>query len=188
MATRGGGPAGMTTRMDQAKRAAQNVVSQLSPGADAIVIEGGREARVVAPLDRDPRRLPAAIATVAVRDVEGDLAGALARSRTDDLRRAVTTVGPHRDDMAMRLALSNTAESVMSSAGPLAGGLIAASLGYHTVFAVLAVCQTVALLLLLRFVEEPRKQRLALDAEKELALGASSTTGLAERDAEEGGA
>jgi hypothetical protein len=78
MATRVGGPAGMTTRMDQAKRAAQNVVSQLSPGADAIVIEGGREARVVAPLDRDPRRLQAAIATVAVRDVEGDLAGAVA--------------------------------------------------------------------------------------------------------------
>jgi hypothetical protein len=78
MATRVGGPAGTTTRMDQAKRAAQNVVSQLSPGADAIVIEGGREARVVAPLDRDPRRLQAAIATVAVRDVEGDLAGAVA--------------------------------------------------------------------------------------------------------------
>ena len=78
MATRVGGPAGPTTRMDQAKRAAQNVVSQLSPGADAIVIEGGREARVVAPLDRDPQLLQAAIATVAVRDVEGDLAGAVA--------------------------------------------------------------------------------------------------------------
>jgi MFS family permease len=93
----------------------------------------------------------------------------------------------HRDDMAMRLALSNTAESVMSSAGPLAGGLIAASLGYHAVFAVSAVFQTVALFLLLRFVEEPRKQRLALDAEKEVALGASSTTSLAERGAEGGG-
>jgi hypothetical protein len=78
MGTRVGGAAGATTRMDQAKRAAQNVVSQLSPGADAIVIEGGREARVVAPLDRDPRRLQAAIATVAVREVEGDLAGAVA--------------------------------------------------------------------------------------------------------------
>ncbi|HEX3346015.1 MAG TPA: VWA domain-containing protein [Polyangiaceae bacterium] len=78
MATRVGGATGTTTRMEQAKRAAQNVVSQLAPGADAIVIEGGREARVVAPLDRDPRRLQAAIATVAVRDVEGDLAGAVA--------------------------------------------------------------------------------------------------------------
>jgi hypothetical protein len=78
MATRLGGPAGKTTRMDQAKLAAQNVVSQLAPGADAIVIEGGREARVVAPLDRDPRRLQAAIGTVAVREVEGDLASAVA--------------------------------------------------------------------------------------------------------------
>jgi hypothetical protein len=85
MATRLGGAAGTTTRMDQAKRAAQNVVSQLAPGADAIVIEGGREARVVAPLDRDPRRLQAAIATVAVREVEGDLAGAVALA-SDRLR------------------------------------------------------------------------------------------------------
>jgi hypothetical protein len=78
MATRIGGPAGATTRMDEAKRVAQNVASQLGPGADAIVIEAGREARVVAPLDRDPRRLQAAIATVTVREVEGDLAGAVA--------------------------------------------------------------------------------------------------------------
>lgn len=62
----------------------------------------------------------------------------------------------HRDDMAMRLALSNTAESVMSSIGPLAGGLIAASLGYHAVFAVSILCQTIALGLLLVFVQEPR--------------------------------
>ncbi|MGZ6006820.1 MAG: MFS transporter, partial [Rhizomicrobium sp.] len=40
----------------------------------------------------------------------------------------------HRDDMAMRLAFSNTAESIMSAAGPLIGGVIAASLGYHAVF------------------------------------------------------
>ena len=36
----------------------------------------------------------------------------------------------HRDDMAMRLAMSNTAESTMSTIGPLAGGVIAASFGY----------------------------------------------------------
>jgi hypothetical protein len=43
-----------------------------------MVIEAGREARVVAPLDRDPHRLETAIATVRVREVEGDLAGAVA--------------------------------------------------------------------------------------------------------------
>lgn len=62
----------------------------------------------------------------------------------------------HRDDMAMRLALSNTAEGVMSTLGPLGGGIIAASFGYHAVFAVSAVCQAIALTLLLLFVREPR--------------------------------
>jgi MFS family permease len=62
----------------------------------------------------------------------------------------------HRDDMAMRLALSNTAESMMSTAGPLAGGVIAATLGYHVVFGVSVACQIVALGLLLTLVQEPR--------------------------------
>jgi MFS family permease len=92
----------------------------------------------------------------------------------------------HRDDMAMRLALSNTAESVMSALGPLMGGLIAASLGYRTVFAVSIVFEAVALALLLALVEEPRKRRLALEAEKQLALAETSTTSLAQREAEEG--
>ena len=33
----------------------------------------------------------------------GDLAGALAAARDDDLRRAATTVGPHRDDVVLRI-------------------------------------------------------------------------------------
>jgi len=78
MATRMGGPAGARTRMDEAKRRAEEVVSNLAPGADAMVLEAGRDARVVAPLDRDPRRLQAAIAGVAVREVEGNLAAAVA--------------------------------------------------------------------------------------------------------------
>ncbi|HXM00686.1 MAG TPA: MFS transporter [Rhizomicrobium sp.] len=93
----------------------------------------------------------------------------------------------HRDDMAMRLALSNTAESIMSALGPLMGGLIAASLGYRTVFGVSIVFEVVALTLLLALVEEPRKRRLALEAEKQLALAETSTTSLAQREAEEGG-
>jgi len=78
MATRVGGPAGKTARIDEAKRAAQDVVAQLAPGADALVIEAARDARVVAPLDRDPRKLQAAIGAVAAREVEGDLAAAVA--------------------------------------------------------------------------------------------------------------
>lgn len=65
----------------------------------------------------------------------------------------------HRDDMAMRLALSNTAESAMAALGPLAGGLIAASCGYPAVFAGAIACEAIALALLLRFVEEPRNRR-----------------------------
>ncbi len=34
---------------------------------------------------------------------DGDLAGALAARRTDDVRRAATTVGPHRDDVELAL-------------------------------------------------------------------------------------
>jgi DNA replication and repair protein RecF len=37
------------------------------------------------------------------RDHAGGLRGALADARTDDVRRAVTTVGPHRDDLDVRL-------------------------------------------------------------------------------------
>ena len=94
----------------------------------------------------------------------------------------------HRDDIAMRLALSNTAESTMAAVGPLIGGLIAAFIGYHTVFWVAMICEAAALGLLLAFVEEPRTKRLALEAERAAALGVTSTTSLAEREAEEGGA
>jgi len=40
-----------------------------------LVLEAGRDARIVSPLDRDPHRIKAAIDGVKVRDVEGDLDG-----------------------------------------------------------------------------------------------------------------
>jgi len=92
----------------------------------------------------------------------------------------------HRDDMAMRLAFSNTAESVMSAAGPLIGGVIAASFGYFAVFWVAIASEAVALVLLLALVEEPRKKRLLLEAEKAAAQEETSTTSLAAREDEEG--
>jgi von Willebrand factor type A domain/Aerotolerance regulator N-terminal len=78
MATRVGGPSGASTRMEAARRAAGDVVARLAPGADAIIIEAARDARVVAPPDRDPRRLQTAIAGIEAREVEGDLAAAVA--------------------------------------------------------------------------------------------------------------
>jgi MFS family permease len=92
----------------------------------------------------------------------------------------------HRDDMAMRLAFSNTAESIMSALGPLVGGVIAASFGYYAVFWVAIVSEAIALALLVTLVEEPRKRRLQLEAERALALSETSTTSLATREDEDG--
>lgn len=66
------------TRIADARRAAHAVVSALAPGADAMVLEAAREPRLAAPLERDERHLDAAIDSVDVRDVEGDLAGSVA--------------------------------------------------------------------------------------------------------------
>ena len=67
----------------------------------------------------------------------------------------------HRDDMAMRLALSNSAESGMAALGPLVGGLIAAAFGYAAVFSVSMAFLVLALALMLLRVEEPRKRKAA---------------------------
>lgn len=69
-----------------------------------------------------------------------------------------------RDDMAMRLALSTTAEGIMAASGPLLGGVMASTLGYTALFSTSIGCQVVALLLLILFVEDPRKRRLAANA------------------------
>jgi MFS family permease len=66
-----------------------------------------------------------------------------------------------RDDMAMRLALSTTAEGIMAASGPLLGGVMASALGYTALFSTSIGCQLVALCLVIWFVEEPRKRRLA---------------------------
>lgn len=77
----------------------------------------------------------------------------------------------HRDDTAMRLAMSNTAESIVAAGGPLLGGAIAATLGYHTVFAVSIVCEAIALFMLVFMVEEPRKKWQARERTRDAALG-----------------
>jgi MFS family permease len=70
----------------------------------------------------------------------------------------------HRDDIAMRLALSTTAEGIMAACGPLAGGLIASALGYTTLFSISIAFEIVALALLLWLVEDPRSRRRAIAA------------------------
>ncbi|WP_437734785.1 VWA domain-containing protein [Sorangium sp. So ce1335] len=67
-----------TTRIELGKQLARDLLSGLTPGSDALILEAGRDARLVAALDRDLVRLRAAIDTVAARDVEGDLGAAVA--------------------------------------------------------------------------------------------------------------
>ena len=61
-----------------------------------------------------------------------------------------------RDDMAMRLALASTAQGVMSTLGPLAGGVIAYSLGFETLFGLSIGFLLLSLLILVTRVAEPR--------------------------------
>ena len=73
-----GTPDGPRTRLDLAKAAARDVLASLSPGSDALILEAGHDARLLAPLDRDLVRLQAVVDRVAPRDVEGDLGAAVA--------------------------------------------------------------------------------------------------------------
>ncbi len=74
------------TRLDLAKRAARDMLASLAPGSDALVLEAGREARLLSPLDRDMVRVGAAVDRAVVREVEGDLGQAVALA-VDRLRR-----------------------------------------------------------------------------------------------------
>jgi MFS family permease len=65
-----------------------------------------------------------------------------------------------REDVAMRLALSTTAQGLMSTIGPLLGGVLAGALGYPALFCVSMAFEAAALILLLTVVEEPRRRRL----------------------------
>ncbi|MFN3513332.1 MAG: MFS transporter [Phenylobacterium sp.] len=62
----------------------------------------------------------------------------------------------HRDEMPMRIAFSATAEGIMAAAGPLAGGLISASLGYGWLFSLSVAFLLAALTVLIALVKEPR--------------------------------
>ncbi|MEO7329227.1 MAG: VWA domain-containing protein, partial [Minicystis sp.] len=67
-----------TTRLALAKEAAKDILSALTPGSDALILQAGREAHLLSPLDRDIVRVKAAVDRVHVEDVEGDLGAAVA--------------------------------------------------------------------------------------------------------------
>ena len=64
-----------------------------------------------------------------------------------------------REDIAMRLGLSQTAQGLMNSIGPVIGGLIAVAAGYRPVFVISMVFEAIALALLIFIVDEPRYRR-----------------------------
>jgi hypothetical protein len=72
-------------RMSAAREVAHQLIRSLAPGAQAMIVEAGRDARLAAPLDRDQRRLRSAIDSLEARDVEGHLDAALSLA-TDRLR------------------------------------------------------------------------------------------------------
>jgi len=64
-----------------------------------------------------------------------------------------------RDDVPMRLGLSQTAQGLMNTIGPAAGGVIAWLAGYSPVFVISIVFEAIALGLLIFVVDEPRLRR-----------------------------
>ena len=73
------GPKGeATTRMALARDLAKSILDSLSPGSDAMVLEAGRDARLLSPFDRDLVRVRASIDRASARDVEGDLGPSVA--------------------------------------------------------------------------------------------------------------
>jgi hypothetical protein len=98
------------SRAEEAKGAAANAVRRLGPGADALVIEAGREPRVVSPWEHDVQRLVAAIQRVSASEAEGDLGRAVAlasdhlRTRAGSRRIVVLTDGALARRDALRLS------------------------------------------------------------------------------------
>ncbi|WGU39372.1 MULTISPECIES: MFS transporter [unclassified Phenylobacterium] len=66
-----------------------------------------------------------------------------------------------RAEMPMRIAISSTAEGIMASLGPLAGGFIADHYGFNVVFGASIGFLVLGLLILLTVVKEPRTARMA---------------------------
>lgn len=71
-------PAKKKIRIELAKEAAHELIDSLPPGSDAMILDAGRDTRVLLPPDRDTRRMHDAVDRIVARDEEGDLASAIA--------------------------------------------------------------------------------------------------------------
>ena len=70
------------SRFAHAKDAASAVIAALAPGAQAVLVEAGRDAHVVSPMDSDRRRLEASLAKLEATDAEGRMTQAIATAST----------------------------------------------------------------------------------------------------------
>ncbi|HKO54161.1 MAG TPA: VWA domain-containing protein [Polyangiaceae bacterium] len=66
------------SRLEHARDAASSVIAALAPGAQAVIVEAGRDAHVVSPMDSDRRRLEASLAKLEASDAEGRMTQAIA--------------------------------------------------------------------------------------------------------------
>jgi len=70
------------SRLAHARDAASAVIRALAPGAEAVIIDAGRDARVVSAMDSDQRRLEASLAKLEASDAEGRMTQAIATATT----------------------------------------------------------------------------------------------------------
>jgi hypothetical protein len=70
------------SRLAHARDAASTVIRALGPGAEAVIIDAGRDARVVSAMDSDRRRLEASLAKLEASDAEGRMTQAIATAST----------------------------------------------------------------------------------------------------------
>jgi len=66
------------SRLSHARDAASSVIAALAPGAQAVIVEAGRDAHVVSAMDSDRRRLEASLAKLEASDAEGRMTQAIA--------------------------------------------------------------------------------------------------------------
>ncbi|MEP7049733.1 MAG: VWA domain-containing protein [Pseudomonadota bacterium] len=66
------------SRLAHARAAAATVIRALAPGAQAVIVEAGREAHIVSPMDSDRRRLQASLDKLEASDAEGRMTQAIA--------------------------------------------------------------------------------------------------------------
>lgn len=70
------------TRLAHARDAASTVIRALAPGAQAVIVEAGRDAHVVSAMDSDRRRLEASLEKLEASDAEGRMGQAIATATT----------------------------------------------------------------------------------------------------------